>query len=370
MSIIRGKSTEDLKNLREAGVPQRIIDEIDARDGGNIAPDGTVLFLDAERQKRKEQPGKAMRANSTNGIRNIATKFGAFGFSRGIITPKLFATAVGMTKLPPKNPIGKAMYEILGFGKKGYNHFSIIPLNVDLSEASQNTIVPIDFMLKEVEEQDYIAIMDHCLCRQAANCEHYPHDFGCIFMGPVGKATVKNGLAKRATVEEAKAHILKAAELGLMGATEFVEGEQLFWGVKNDVMHTYRMFCFCCDCCCLSLAVPKYGSWDTRERYRSVGWTATVDRDKCIGCGKCEEPCPMHCIEYQDGKRFTDQERCVGCGFCKQVCPTGAVKIKQTMPARESINDYYLAEGRIDDQLPHEPAVHVDPEELRRELQA
>ena len=43
-----------------------------------------------------------------------------------------------------------------------------------------------------------------------------------------------------------------------------------------------------------------------------------------------------------------DQENCVGCGMCKARCPQGAVKIKQTMPMRESMHDYFREEGRLE----------------------
>lgn len=57
---------------------------------------------------------------------------------------------------------------------------------------------------------------------------------------------------------------------------------------------------------------------------------------------------------------MTDRDKCLVCGFCKLVCGQGAVSIKQTMPMRKSLNEYYLNEGRLDDGLPHRDAVHVE----------
>ena len=63
---------------------------------------------------------------------------------------------------------------------------------------------------------------------------------------------------------------------------------------------------------------------------------------------------PTHCINYgDDGLRITDQDKCIGCGFCKLECKAGAVRIKQTMPMRASINEYHLNEARINDGKPH-----------------
>ena len=74
-----------------------------------------------------------------------------------------------------------------------------------------------------------------------------------------------------------------------------------------------------------------------------------IDHDKCTQCGKCIEKCPQATISQgADGKVTIDQEHCIGCGFCKSVCEFDAITLKQTMPLRESIHEYFEKEGRID----------------------
>ena len=46
-------------------------------------------------------------------------------------------------------------------------------------------------------------------------------------------------------------------------------------------------------------------------------------------------------------KTNIDQEICVGCGICKTRCPADVIKIKQTMPMRDDILDYYEEEYNI-----------------------
>ncbi len=48
-----------------------------------------------------------------------------------------------------------------------------------------------------------------------------------------------------------------------------------------------------------------------------------VNTDKCIGCKSCMKiGCPA--ISMKDGKAHIDETLCVGCGVCEQLCPVGA----------------------------------------------
>lgn len=54
------------------------------------------------------------------------------------------------------------------------------------------------------------------------------------------------------------------------------------------------------------------------------GWPV-VDKDKCIGCGKCAKPGHCDAIEIIDKKSVVTPEKCLGCGICIAQCPTGAL---------------------------------------------
>jgi len=52
-----------------------------------------------------------------------------------------------------------------------------------------------------------------------------------------------------------------------------------------------------------------------------------IDKDKCIGCRKCECTCRAACIDIQGGK-VIDSSRCVDCFDCIGVCNEGGIGLK------------------------------------------
>jgi nitroreductase/NAD-dependent dihydropyrimidine dehydrogenase PreA subunit len=57
-----------------------------------------------------------------------------------------------------------------------------------------------------------------------------------------------------------------------------------------------------------------------------------VDQEKCTGCGRCVETCPIQLLALSDGKARSneryDEFRCITCQNCAAVCPVGAVSIE------------------------------------------
>jgi len=53
---------------------------------------------------------------------------------------------------------------------------------------------------------------------------------------------------------------------------------------------------------------------------RSSRYSASVDDQKCIGCGKCKEICIYDAIEFDNKKPIIDPDKCDGCGLCAQIC--------------------------------------------------
>lgn len=52
-----------------------------------------------------------------------------------------------------------------------------------------------------------------------------------------------------------------------------------------------------------------------------------IDKEKCIGCGKCVKDCVSTKLKIVDGKAEFLYERCIECGHCYAICPVGAVSM-------------------------------------------
>ena len=50
-----------------------------------------------------------------------------------------------------------------------------------------------------------------------------------------------------------------------------------------------------------------------------------IDREKCVGCGKCAKVCPMEAIYMENTKAATSIHHCIICSECVDNCPVQAI---------------------------------------------
>ncbi len=65
--------------------------------------------------------------------------------------------------------------------------------------------------------------------------------------------------------------------------------------------------------------------------------TAVIDKEKCTGCGICEENCRFDAISISD--REINHILCDGCGVCVITCPEEAVSLKDRVSGYTFISD-------------------------------
>jgi len=53
-----------------------------------------------------------------------------------------------------------------------------------------------------------------------------------------------------------------------------------------------------------------------------------IDKELCIGCGKCVEVCPPQALVLIGDVASLREELCEECGFCSPECPVSAIEIR------------------------------------------
>lgn len=176
-----------------------------------------------------------------------------------------------------------------------------------------------------------------CSCRvRTGGCTRTQTDVCMQFdrSAEYGMAVGMDGTGKPLTYEEAVKVIDAAEEAGLLH----------MWG--NTAKMTSPSLCSCCDCCCIVGLPYLENNLPPEKRFAKSRYEAVVDADKCIGCA--DEPSPpcvaiapryfKGCVRMV-GRRGTDDfkatintEKCFGCGACVLKCPVGAITMKLVRP--------------------------------------
>jgi ferredoxin len=187
----------------------------------------------------------------------------------------------------------------------------------------ENIVVPSEVVAHFIRQARYIFLMNYCICREAANCQNYDHDIGCIFLGDA-VLDIHPKLGRLVDQETALAHLERARKAGLVHLIGRDKIDAVWMGVKPSTK--LMTICNCCPCCCLFRFLPNLAPKLQKKIERMPGVSVEVTED-CIGCGKCTEGvCFIDAVHLEDGKAVISED-CRGCGNCAEVCPVGAIKV-------------------------------------------
>ena len=243
--------------------------------------------------------------------------------------PKWYLTFLAqiwkLAYIKPSVPVfGRLMYKIrVNATTPDQLNISYLPVNAALSVDS----LPLPRVILEgmILRSEHRIITHRCTCRDAWKCKNYDWNIGCIHIG-LPTAEEDATVAHHASVEEAIAHLHKALAAGLVPFIGHVSADNTIWNVSKD--RPFTTVCFCCPCCCTNFDYYRHLPPEAQACiHRLHGVTVSVDRDQCIGCGKCASVCWTGAAVLGGGKSRIDPDRCKTCGVCAQACPQQAIHV-------------------------------------------
>ena len=203
------------------------------------------------------------------------------------------------------------------------SNVSWLPINADI-EGAGSMALSIEVMDRLIETASYRAIVNFCPCRQVENCANYPVDIGCLMMGESARE-LPGKTAREVGVDEAKAHVRKATDAGLIPVVGKARIDNDLFLIRDQ--GRLLTTCFCCECCCIARYMTHIPEDMLDRVHRPVEGLSISVTDDCVGCGECVDACYMGALEVRDG-RAVISSMCRVCGRCALRCPQHAIRLK------------------------------------------
>jgi len=144
----------------------------------------------------------------------------------------------------------------------------------------------------------------------------------CMTFNNTAASLIKHGYAKQISEGECLDLLALAKKHNLVQFGENVQNRVAF-------------ICNCCACCCEALVAARRVG--VAHGISSSNFISHVIENKCVGCGKCVEVCPVEALSLVS-KNSTKQkeksvkiieENCLGCGVCIGVCKSDALEMDE-----------------------------------------
>ena len=197
-------------------------------------------------------------------------------------------------------------------------------IQIDQSiEMPDDVVLPSQVVDYFIEKASVHWIMNFCLCRAGNQCQDYPIELGCLFLGEAALG-INPELGRRVTKEEALEHMRRCREAGLVHFVGRNKLDTVWLGIGPG--ERLMTICNCCPCCCLWGVLPHVTPLISDKIKRMPGVAVAVN-GQCVGCGSCtRDVCFVDAIHLVDGHAVIS-DACRGCGRCVDVCPEEAIEM-------------------------------------------
>ena len=199
---------------------------------------------------------------------------------------------------------------------------TMIPVNEAITQGKQ-TVLPYELLLKLIRQASARFVMTECVCRSHENCQAYPIDLGCLFLGD-GAAQIHPSLGRLCSIDEAEKHVQACMEQGLYPIIAHTIVDAVTLGIPFKRM---LAVCFCCECCCVVQRGMRQGPRALKQVIQRLPGINVRVGEECIACEACIDKCPMQAISLNH-RRVEINLECKGCGICVDSCPYGAIRVE------------------------------------------
>ncbi|MCP4692468.1 MAG: 4Fe-4S ferredoxin [Desulfobacterales bacterium] len=234
--------------------------------------------------------------------------------------------AVGMYELQNKNITREYMLDLVEYSNEKFHQ------ELHSKKTSQMRTIPIRKSIKpglNVDIYDNVRelikntggriAVTECICKKgkdlfSLSCKCTDARETCFMLEDWANHYLELGFARSVTKEEAMKLLERAEKAGLVFQPENSRKPQFI--------------CCCCGCCCGILGAVK--KFPRPAEYYHSNYRAEVDPNKCKaykGCDICVKRCHMDAVTVESYTASVDPDRCIGCGACAPTCPRQAIAL-------------------------------------------